>query len=196
MLLPGVGAQGGSPADVARAFTSGPASALVNASRSVMYAYRATGAADWRSAAGAEAARLRARSGPSRAGEPVDQRVRRNLAALRRAGGVPRRDHDPRRPRPLRAVLRRRRDHDRDAAATTTHRTTTHATTTRRSRRRRRARPRPRRRRPARSTTRSSRGDTFGSIAAAEGTTIGALEQLNPDVNPNALSVGQQIRIK
>lgn len=81
---------------------------------------------------------------------------------------------------------------------TTTHRTTTHATTTRKQ-----------------STTTGSTsttsttsttagakyytiqsGDTFGSIAAAEGTTIGALEQLNPDVNPNALSVGQQIRIK
>jgi orotidine-5'-phosphate decarboxylase len=58
LLLPGVGAQGATPADVARAFTSGPASALVTASRSVIYAYRG-GAADWRTAAGAEAARLR-----------------------------------------------------------------------------------------------------------------------------------------
>ena len=58
LLLPGVGAQGATPADVARAFTSGPASALVTASRSVIYAYRG-GAADWRAAAGAEAARLR-----------------------------------------------------------------------------------------------------------------------------------------
>ena len=58
LLLPGVGAQGATPADVARAFTSGPASALVTASRSVIYAYRG-GEADWRSAAGAEAARLR-----------------------------------------------------------------------------------------------------------------------------------------
>jgi orotidine-5'-phosphate decarboxylase len=58
LLLPGVGAQGATPADVARAFTSGPASALVSASRSVNYAYRA-GAADWRSAAGGEASRLR-----------------------------------------------------------------------------------------------------------------------------------------
>jgi orotidine-5'-phosphate decarboxylase len=57
ILLPGVGAQGATPADVARAFTSGPASALVNASRSVIYAYRDT-EDDWRSAAGAEAARL------------------------------------------------------------------------------------------------------------------------------------------
>jgi orotidine-5'-phosphate decarboxylase len=57
LLLPGVGAQGGRPADVARAFTSGPASALVAASRSIIYAYR-TGGADWRAAAGAEAARL------------------------------------------------------------------------------------------------------------------------------------------
>ncbi len=58
LLLPGVGAQGATPADVARAFTSGPASALVTASRSVIYAFRA-GGEDWRSAAAAEAARLR-----------------------------------------------------------------------------------------------------------------------------------------
>ncbi len=57
MLLPGVGAQGASPGDVARAFTSGPASALVNASRSVIFAYR-DGADDWRAAAASEAARL------------------------------------------------------------------------------------------------------------------------------------------
>src|ERR671937_2918459 len=54
LLLPGVGAQGATAADVDRAFASGPASALVNASRSVIYAYRVEGA-DWRSAAGAEA---------------------------------------------------------------------------------------------------------------------------------------------
>jgi orotidine-5'-phosphate decarboxylase len=58
ILLPGVGAQGATPADVARAFTSGPASALVNASRSVIYAYRDVPAEDWRGVAGAEAARL------------------------------------------------------------------------------------------------------------------------------------------
>jgi orotidine-5'-phosphate decarboxylase len=59
ILLPGIGEQGGTPADVARAFASGPASALVSASRSVIYAYRA-GSGDWRASAGAEAARLRA----------------------------------------------------------------------------------------------------------------------------------------
>lgn len=58
ILLPGVGAQGATPADVARAFTSGPSSALVNASRSVIYAYREAPPDDWRAAAGAEAARL------------------------------------------------------------------------------------------------------------------------------------------
>jgi orotidine-5'-phosphate decarboxylase len=58
LLLPGVGAQGATPGDVARAFTSGPASALVAASRSVIYAFRG-GETDWRAAAGAEAARLR-----------------------------------------------------------------------------------------------------------------------------------------
>jgi orotidine-5'-phosphate decarboxylase len=57
LLLPGVGAQGATPADVARAFTSGPASAIVNASRSVIYAYRGE-SDDWRAAAGSAAARL------------------------------------------------------------------------------------------------------------------------------------------
>jgi len=58
MLLPGVGAQGAKPGDLARAFTSGPASALVNASRSINYAFRGSGD-DFRAAAGAEAARLK-----------------------------------------------------------------------------------------------------------------------------------------
>ena len=57
ILLPGVGAQGATPADVARAFTAGPASALVTASRSVIYAYRDI-EEDWRAAAAAEAEKL------------------------------------------------------------------------------------------------------------------------------------------
>jgi orotidine-5'-phosphate decarboxylase len=59
LLLPGVGAQGATPADVARAFTSGPASGLVNASRSVIYAFR-DGDADWRSMTSRAAAALAA----------------------------------------------------------------------------------------------------------------------------------------
>jgi orotidine-5'-phosphate decarboxylase len=59
LLLPGVGAQGATPADVARAFTSGPGSALVTVSRSVMYAYRQGDQSDWRAAAGAAAARVK-----------------------------------------------------------------------------------------------------------------------------------------
>jgi orotidine-5'-phosphate decarboxylase len=58
MLLLGVGAQGASVADLARAFQSGPASALVAVARSVIYAYRESGT-DFREAAGAEAARLK-----------------------------------------------------------------------------------------------------------------------------------------
>ncbi len=57
LLLPGVGAQGATPADVARAFTSGPASAIVTASRSIIYAHRGT-EEDWRAAAGSAAERL------------------------------------------------------------------------------------------------------------------------------------------
>jgi orotidine-5'-phosphate decarboxylase len=53
-LLPGIGAQGGSPAEVAAAFTDNPASALVSASRSVIYA----SGGDWRAGAASEAQRL------------------------------------------------------------------------------------------------------------------------------------------
>jgi orotidine-5'-phosphate decarboxylase len=59
LLLPGIGAQGARAGDVARAFTSGPASALVPVSRAIIHAFRVDGA-DWRKAAAAEAARLRA----------------------------------------------------------------------------------------------------------------------------------------
>jgi orotidine-5'-phosphate decarboxylase len=55
LLLPGVGAQGGRPQELAEAFSVGPAGALVSASRSVIYAGRGPG---WREAAAAEAARL------------------------------------------------------------------------------------------------------------------------------------------
>jgi LysM repeat protein len=39
-------------------------------------------------------------------------------------------------------------------------------------------------------------GDTFGSIAAKEGTTVEQLTTLNPGVSSNELRVGQQIRVK
>ena len=39
-------------------------------------------------------------------------------------------------------------------------------------------------------------GDTFGSIAAKLGTTVAALEHLNPGLDPTALSVGEKIRVK
>jgi orotidine-5'-phosphate decarboxylase len=57
LLLPGVGAQGGTPSDLAGAFANGAAGALVSASRSVIYAHSASGG-DYRVAAGAEAERL------------------------------------------------------------------------------------------------------------------------------------------
>ncbi len=55
-LLPGIGAQGASPADVADALAGPPGSALISASRSVIYA----AGDDWRAAAAAEAERLAA----------------------------------------------------------------------------------------------------------------------------------------
>jgi LysM repeat protein len=39
-------------------------------------------------------------------------------------------------------------------------------------------------------------GDTFGTVAARFGTTVAALQALNPDVSSNALVIGQRIRIQ
>jgi LysM repeat protein len=39
-------------------------------------------------------------------------------------------------------------------------------------------------------------GDTYGSIAARYGTSVPALEALNPGVSSTALTVGQRIRVK
>src|SRR5216683_5417573 len=38
-------------------------------------------------------------------------------------------------------------------------------------------------------------GDTFGAIAAKQGTTIAEIERLNPGVSSNALQVGEKIRV-
>jgi LysM repeat protein len=38
-------------------------------------------------------------------------------------------------------------------------------------------------------------GDTFGSIASKEGTTVAKLVQLNPNADSSALSIGQKIRV-
>lgn len=38
-------------------------------------------------------------------------------------------------------------------------------------------------------------GDTFSKIAAREGTTVAAIEQLNPGVASTSLHVGQKIRV-
>jgi LysM repeat protein len=39
-------------------------------------------------------------------------------------------------------------------------------------------------------------GDTLGSIATKEGTSVGKLEQLNPGIDPTALRVGEKIRVQ
>lgn len=39
-------------------------------------------------------------------------------------------------------------------------------------------------------------GDTLAAIAAANGTTVAALVHLNPGIDPQALRVGQTIRVK
>jgi LysM repeat protein len=49
-------------------------------------------------------------------------------------------------------------------------------------------------RRPQTYTVQS--GDTLGSIANKYGTTVVAIEHLNPGIDPTALSVGEKIRVK
>ena len=66
LLLPGVGAQGGRPEELAAAFAAGPGSALVSASRSILYADRGPG---WRVAAAEAAEQLR--DAAARVAEPV-----------------------------------------------------------------------------------------------------------------------------
>jgi LysM repeat protein len=39
-------------------------------------------------------------------------------------------------------------------------------------------------------------GDTLAGIAAKTGTTVAALEHLNPGIDPTALRVGQKIRVQ
>ena len=39
-------------------------------------------------------------------------------------------------------------------------------------------------------------GDSFGSIAEKTGVSLDQLEQLNPDVDPQALVVGQRIKLR
>jgi LysM repeat protein len=75
-------------------------------------------------------------------------------------------------------------------ATATTRTTTTRPTTTRRTTTRR-------------TTTATDRrfytveaGDTFGTIAAEFGTTVEELIELNPDVDPRSLSIGQRIRVE
>jgi len=41
-----------------------------------------------------------------------------------------------------------------------------------------------------------SRGDTLGSVAFKEHTTVAQLQQLNPGIDPTALHVGQRIRVR
>ena len=183
LLLPGVGAQGATPADVARAFTSGPASALVTASRSVIYAYR-----------GGERRLARGR------------RRRGRAAALRRLGGLglvnaPAHPTLTRYAAPIaflaavtvavllvRAGLSERTDgaagtrddgrrHDRETTPATT---TAPATTARRRRASTRSRPATRSRRSPPSSTRR----------------VEQLLVLNPDVDPVALGIGERIRVK
>jgi orotidine-5'-phosphate decarboxylase len=59
LLLPGVGAQGGTGEGLEAAFAPGPAGGLVSASRAIVHAAQARGADDPAAAARAEAARLR-----------------------------------------------------------------------------------------------------------------------------------------
>lgn len=63
--------------------------------------------------------------------------------------------------------------------------TTTHATRT----------ARPRRRAPAVRYYTIQTGDTLGSVALSQKTTVAELLRLNPSITPTTLHVGQRIRV-
>lgn len=45
-------------------------------------------------------------------------------------------------------------------------------------------------------TTQVKPGDTLGAISERTGVSISQLQQLNPDLNPQALTVGQTVKLK
>ncbi len=173
LLLPGVGAQGASPGDVARAFTSGPASALVAASRSVIYAFRSASETDWR---------IRRGRGGSAAEE-------RDLGGRRLVSGIDWRAEARRYAIPVLllllvtvgALIVRGALDDSEPAA----------------------RAKPAARAPAKVGVKRAAvkfhlvesGDTLGGIAERYGTTVARLHVLNPSIDAGALRVGQQIRL-
>ena len=172
LLLPGVGAQGASPGDLARAFTSGPASALVNASRSVNYAFR-----------------------DSRRRLPCCGR-RRGGAAARTRYGPSRAGSRPRRPRwrayagPGGAASRRRRSRSAPARRAPQRRP---ATPRRHARADRHA---ARSRRPTASPLYVVRaGDTIEAISTRTGVPQARILALNPKVSPTALFIGEKLRL-
>jgi len=81
----------------------------------------------------------------------------------------------------IRAGLEHGKHHSGTTTTTTTKTTTTHAHGHKSSH--------------ARTYTIKS-GDTLAAIAAANGTTVAALVHLNPGIDPQALRVGQTIRVK
>ena len=86
----------------------------------------------------------------------------------------------------LALVLRAGFEHGKHHA--TTPPTTVTSKTTKKSHRRSRA--------PHHRTYTVAPNDTFESIATKVGTTVAKLEQLNPNVDPTALRVGEKIRVQ
>jgi hypothetical protein len=77
-------------------------------------------------------------------------------------------------------------------------RTTASETETRRAERPggERRRNRPQRTAQERAFYRVQTGDTFETIAAAHGTSVQRLLELNPGIDPRTLTVGQQVRVR
>ena len=174
LLLPGVGEQGGTPADVARAFTSGPASALVSASRSVIYATATAPRLAGRGRRGGGTAARRGvgrfglvnRRAAARIAAPVAFLVGVTLAVVLVRAGL---SDEPGRPRGA--------GHDDDAADDCRNDA---ATTTQAQ--------------PVLATVES--GDTLDQIALDHDTTVERLLELNPNLDPRELQVGQQVRVR
>ena len=75
---------------------------------------------------------------------------------------------------------------DEPASQATTQKTTTGKTASK-----------PKKKAPARPrTTTVKAGDTLGAISARTGVPVGQLQTLNPDLDPQALTVGETVKLK
>ena len=187
-LLPGVGAQGGSAAELGPAFEPHPAAGLVAASRSIVNAHPERGGDRGRCSAGCRGGssspdvELGPRYLPTMRAD--SGRCLQNQTAAQLACSRPSRWSWSRSRSCSCSPARARTPTTATARSDTTERTSTERTTARK--------PPPRRA----ATYTVKPGDTLGAIAEKTGLDVETLQTLNPELDPQALVSGQKIKLR